>query len=123
MLAQGIPLDVVVPLYHLYRKLIRHVKMNGNVSSAFDQDDGIAQGSPNSTKFFNLYTDDLHAILEEYGMGISVFELKIILLTFCDDFALPATSVEQVQRVLSIVYKWARRWKLTFSREMWCPLL
>ena len=83
MMLKGVPKTVIRNLIALYGNLRSAVKDNqGCISDFLAFPFGIGQGSPNSTKFFNLLTSDLPEFLGERISPKTLFGILIICLIF-----------------------------------------
>ena len=87
----------------------------GNFSSYFNVLTGTKQGGVISPRIFNLYMDDLIALLRKRGVGCHIIEIFIACLFYADDLCLIAPTGSAMQTMLDICQQYCSDSCLTFN--------
>lgn len=93
------------------------VQINGEYSDVFDVTVGTKQGATESPLLFAVFINDLATELEASGRGLNLPLTKRMLtcLLLADDLALFAPSNDDMQWLLSVCTRWAKKWRLEFG--------
>lgn len=92
-----------------YNNLSAKVKWKGVISDSFPVLQGVRQGGILSTGFYKTYINDLLLSLENQQLGYCIGTTYVGCPTVADDVALLATSKEELQVMLDVVYKFSTR--------------
>jgi hypothetical protein len=108
-------LSMVILLKIYYDGLQARVKINISLSKLFKLKNGVKQGGVLSGDLFNCSIDDL--IIECYnsGFGASFIDIILCILGFCDDLCSFSCSEVELQQLLMICERFARKWGIEFN--------
>jgi hypothetical protein len=112
----GVPDRVLRVWRSSYRQVRRAVLVNEEITDEFECEAGLAQGAVDSPTLYDVFVDELAALLLARGFGVTegVGE-RIPLLMYADDIVLLASSPEQLQRMLTLVQWFAERWQFEYN--------
>ena len=99
----------------LYANVSYAVKVNSNLTSWFDISRGVKQGCKLSPTLFQIYINDLVEDINKLNCGIQINGKTSSVLLFADDIALISRSEADLQRMLSLVDNWCRKWRLSIN--------
>ena len=98
-----------------YRDLSSYVLVNGVQSQRFEVKQGIRQGGVTSTWYYLLFIDGLLYELQESGTGCTIGSITLGNPTLADDLILIGPSRRSLEKALSIVYEYSRKWRFLFN--------
>ena len=88
-----------------------YVLVNGTNSKSFEIKLGIRQGGLTSTWYYLLFIDGLLYELQESGTGCKIGSITLGNPTLADDLILIGPSRNSLEKALSIVYEYSRKWR------------
>ena len=113
----GVTGPILGLLSEMYKNTVNTVRVNGQLTGAFESTLGSKQGDPGSPGHFNVYINGLLRELKSSGIGIELNDggNPICVLAYADDIVLLAESEEDLQKLMNIVSEWYRKWRLTVN--------
>ena len=100
----------------IYKNVKSRVKNKNTLSEAFSCNIGVRRGECLSPFLFAMYINDLEQELEENGVnGIDLGMIKLLLLLYADDIVLFGATPEELQKSLSVLEEYCRRWRLNVN--------
>ena len=97
---------------NIYKYTYNCVQLDQFLTDWFISTFGVRQGDVLSSTLFSVYINDLVEELKTSGIGITLDGYLLNCLLYADDIALMAESEEDLQRLISIVHSWCRKWQL-----------
>ncbi len=91
------------------------IKINGSLSDYFPTKYGVRQGDVNSPLCFSVFLNDLLSELRAEKLENDIICTNV--LAYADDIVLIADNEIELQRLIDIVKKWCRKWKLEVNLE------
>jgi Reverse transcriptase (RNA-dependent DNA polymerase) len=93
------------------------VRVNGELTEAFEVEAGVPQGDPLSPLLFNLFIESLSRYLAAAPdlEGVDALGLRVRRQLYADDLAVLEESPEGVQRALVHVHRWCEAWGMEVS--------
>ena len=91
------------------------VMLGGWRSRRVETSRGLQAGARSSPELWKVYADDLITDLRAGRLGVVTLGVWLGLLGFADDLALVAGSAAELQQMLAVAERWARRWLLEFG--------
>ena len=89
------------------------VLLDGEKSSVFSVEQGVAQGCSLSPILFSVFINDLLREVEEAGLGVQLCNGKSIGgMLFADDFVGFSDSKEKLQKLIDVVHSYCNKWRL-----------
>ena len=88
------------------------IKLGNLTTNSFETIIGTRQGDCTAPTLFSIYINQL---LEEISLsegGVKFGHLDVSILAFADDIVLISDTPEKLQRLLEILEKWTRNWRL-----------
>ena len=64
---------------------------------------------------FTIFINDVAAEINNLDLGIQIDNKKVSILLYADDIALIASSDNDLQRMLDILWGWCRRWRVLIN--------
>ena len=116
----GINVKILNLLRSLYSDTTAHVKLGDAMSDAFEIMLGVKQGDPPSSRFFNIYMNDLCTDLLKSSDNSNLIELgdcTVACLFWADDLVLISKTKEGLQELLNILDKYSADWKMKVNIE------
>jgi hypothetical protein len=103
-------------LWRVIRKVYGNIKsgvlVDGEATRLFKSWQGVWQGDSASPTLFGVFINGLAEELRASGLGVEVGVEKLQILLFADDVALIADSPEDLQKMISIVANYTKKWRL-----------
>ena len=89
------------------------VLLEGEKSSTFSVEQGVAQGCSLSPILFSVFISDLLEEIDRAQIGIQLKNgNKVGGLLFADDFVGITESSENLQQLINIIYEFCSKWRL-----------
>lgn len=101
----------------MYSGLKCVVRSNGTTSTALNIARSVRQGGVLSTFLYLVYIDQLLNDLEESNYGCMVHSVKGGNPSFADDISLIANTPLRLQRLVDIVLRYCRKWKIEMNAD------
>ena len=95
--------DCFASFYQLLRRRFRYGQLDGAVWHAAN---GLAQGCPASPDLLNILFEPFHRWAAAAGFGVAVGDVRIPSTSFADDLALIASSLEEVESLITAYLEW-----------------
>ena len=101
---------VIKKMYEVSRSA---VLLEGEKSTTFTLEQGVAQGCSPSPILFSVFIDDLLREVEKADLGIQLGGgKKVGGMLFADDFVGVSGSKEGLQKLISVVHGYCNKWRL-----------
>ena len=100
----------------MYCNTTSKVKYSGVFSNNFECNLGIRQGESLSPFSFNLFLNDIEAVLESGGLrGVSMSDITIRTLLYANALLIMSDSTVDLQLCIDILYDYGTRWKFIIN--------
>jgi len=99
-------------LFHDFKCMVKY--SNGN-SFPFNTYQGIHQGSPLSMFLFEVYINDLLFEINYSYASAKCVGVNTGGIAFADDIALISNSMEGIQELVRIAYRYSKKWRFLFN--------
>ena len=97
----------------MYKEPRSVVLLEGQKSSSFNIEQGVAQGCSLSSILFSVFINDLLKEVENAELGVELNSGKRISgMLFADDFVGVSESRDNLQKLIDIVYRYCNKWRL-----------
>ena len=97
----------------MYKESRSVVFLEGQKSSSFKVEQGVAQGCSLSPILFSVFINDLLKEVENAKLGIELNNGKTISgMLFADDFVGVSESRDNLQKLIDVVYRYCNKWRL-----------
>jgi len=114
---RNFPACLILVLCNWYSKLCSCVRWNNVLSEPFRVNQGVRQGDVLSPFLFNIYVDDLIALVESTGIGCHVASEYIGVIMYADDILLLSASVSGLQSMLDICHSYGVNNSIVFNHS------
>ena len=114
-MGRNVPLCFLKIIVFLYLNMKSRCQWRGSFSTYFDVLTGTKQGGVISPRIFNLYMDDLIALLRKRGIGCHIIDIFIACLFYADDLCLIAPTRSAMQAMLDICQQYCSESCLAFN--------
>ena len=84
---------------------------DGEQSRPFNINQGVKQGAILSPLLYSLFVNELLVTLEQSGLGVKIGSVYCGALMYADDLALIASSAQELQAMMDIVFQYATKWR------------
>ena len=101
----------------LYMTTSSRLNLNGYLTEWFESMAGVRQGDNLSPLLFNIFLNDLVNELKSLNLGIKFGHLKICMLLYADDIVLISDNENHLQKMLSHVHTWCKKWQLSINTD------
>ena len=99
-------------MFHQFKCMVRY----GNETSAeFNAYQGIHQGSPMSMFLFQMYINELLYEINSNQASANCVGLITGGIAYADDVALLANSMDGLQLLVNVAYKYSKKWRFAFN--------
>ena len=107
--------------WRILRKLFENfkccVQVAGQLSESFEAEQGIHQGAPLSMFMYETSGNELLYDLNNCIFGANIENVKVASPAFADDVTLAAVSKEGIQQLVSIAYKYSKKWRFSYNQS------
>ena len=107
-------LDIII---YWYSDLLCRVRWDDCFSQSFQVLAGVRQGGILSPDFYNLYVEDLIAILKSLNVGCYVLDIFLSALLYADDMAILAPSVKGLLLLLEACSEYCSEWDICLNAK------
>ena len=111
---QGKIIDIIRSMYSQVRTKVFN---NNEKSETFTCKLGVRQGECLSPFLFSMYVNDLESHLAGQGAGVSIFDVKFLLLLYADDVVIFSDTPEGLQSQINKLFVYCQRWKLSLNTK------
>ena len=102
-------------IHSMYNCLKTCVMVNGEKSDAFYCQLGVRQGECLSPFLFAMYINDLEKSIDSPDSGVTILDVKFLLLLYADDVVIFANSSQHLQNSIDRLYEYCNKWKLKIN--------
>ena len=117
LLKCGVRGKIINLIRNMYCKVKTNVFSNGIKSPPFYSSLGVRQGECLSHFLFAIYVNDLEDYLRGANAGVTIFDVKFLLLLYADDVVILAESAEKLQEQINKLYMYCMEWRLRLNSE------
>ncbi len=96
----------------LYNDCYTCIRINNHYTDWFPVTTGVKQGDNISPTLFSLYINELAKEINNLNLGVKLDTVKISILLYADDMVLIAENEEDLQKMLSTMQEWCKKWRL-----------
>ena len=100
----------------LYNDIKCTVCINNTSTDTFLHSD-VKQGCNLSPTLYSVYINDLAIDIRNSGLGVHIDDFTLGILMYADDIVLIAEKESYLHKLLDILDRWCRRWRLTNNQE------
>ena len=115
MIKCGVRGKVLNIIQSMYSHVKTKVYCNGEKSETFECHLGVRQGECLSPFLFAMYVNDLEFKLSSTSAGISVDDMKILLLFYADDVVIFGDTPDGLQSGIDSLFEYCNKWKLKLN--------
>ena len=115
MIQYGIDGNLYFLIKSLYSQTEACVRINTHTTEWFKTTSGVMQGDSFSPTAFNIFINDLTNNLKELNLGIRMDNELVCILLYADDVVVLANNEDELQKMLTHINKWCKRWKMTIN--------
>ena len=106
-------------LYHMidqmYSDTRNVIRLNNHYSNEFNSSHGVMQGNNLSPTCFSIYINGLLKELNKSNIGVVCNNRVISHLAYADDIVLLAETSENLQKLLDVVHRWCKQWRVLIN--------
>ena len=103
---------------NIYKNTKCAVKCDDKLTQFFDFDKGVRQGCPLSPLLFNLYVNDVFALIDNsIDSPIHLNNQRINALMYADDLVILAKNENDLQNSLNNLSKYCNQWELSINTK------
>ena len=117
LLKSGVSGKILTIIMSMYQCIRTRIYVNGDKSDYFDCKLGVRQGECLSPFLFALYVNDMEKCLDDDEFGVTVDDIKIILLFYADDVVVISESAQGLQREIDKLQAYCTKWKLKLNTD------
>ena len=93
------------------------IRLNGSLTQSFNVSSGVKQGDNISPLLFSLYLNDLATGIKSLNCGVDINDINLAILLYADDIVLMAPNEDSLQKMISYVYEWCRKWRMAINTD------
>ena len=113
----GVRGKMLSALQSLYHDIKCTVRLNNTFTDTFPIHSGVKQGCNLSPTLYSVYINDLAEDIRNSGLGVHIDDFTLGILMYADDIVLIAETESDLHKLLDILDRWCRRWRLTINQE------
>ena len=98
-----------------YKNSFSKIKMNGELSSEFEEKLGVKQGHINSSDHYKIYINPALEALDESSLGVWIGPVHVSGTGVADDLYLTTDSQSKLQALLEIAAHYGLRYKIKYG--------
>ena len=98
-----------------YENSLSKIKMNGNLSSEFEEKLGVKQGHINSSDHYKIYIKPVLETLDESELGVWIGPVNVSGTGVTDDLYLNSDTPSKLQTQLDIAAHYGQRYKIKYG--------
>ena len=117
LIDRGIPKCFLDILITWYDGLQCRVRWDGFLGTWFSVTAGVRQGGILSPSLYNIYVDDLVALLKASGVGCHISNIFAAALLYADDICILAPSLKGLQKLLDICSDFCVKWDICLNSK------
>jgi len=102
----GMSTKMLSAIKSLYSNVSSCVRVNGYFTEWFNVNTGLRQGCSLSTVLFNLFINDLAALVKGLHKGVDIGTEYVSILLYADDIVLIAENEDDLQSMLTVLNDW-----------------
>jgi hypothetical protein len=106
----GVPASLVDVLRTWADMRETELHVNGSKAGSYRQSKGVPQGGVLSPIFFILFIETLVRLLRRMLTGVEINGVTIQSLFFADDVAVVASTADELQQALYLIWQWCASW-------------
>ena len=104
-------------LTSMYSSVRKRVFNNGEKSESYECNLGVRQGECLSPFLFAVYVNDMEEHLSDENAGVTIEDVKLVLLFYADDLVMFSDTPEGLQLQIDNLFTYCNRWKLTLNTD------
>lgn len=113
----GLGGKIVNIIRSMYRSVRTKVVNNNESSESFPCTLGVRQCEWLPPFLFAIYVNDLETYLHEDDAGVTILDVKFLLLLYADDVVIFAETPEGLQKRIDKLFRYCQRWKLILNMK------
>ena len=114
----GLNGELLSLIENIYKNTRCSVRNNNYITQFFDFGKGVRQGCPLSPLLFNLYVNDIFALIDNsVQTPVYLKEEKVNALMYADDLVILAHTEKELQMSLNNLVEYCKRWKLSINTK------
>ena len=117
LLKLGLRGKIIHILCSMYSCMKTNVFNNCEKSEPFECKLGVRQGECLSPFLFAMYINDLESHLCSTNAGVTIDDVRFLLLLYADDLVIFSESPDALQLQINKMYEYCHRWKLRINAE------
>ena len=98
-----------------YKNSLSRIKMNGQLSSEFEEKLGVKQGHMNSSDHYKIYINPALETLDDSCLGVWIGPVNVSGTGVADDLYLTTNSQSKLQALLEIAAHYGKRYKIKYG--------
>ena len=110
LISTGLSPRIILTLRNLYRECHVKVKVHGEQSGSWTNEQGLKQGGVLSTTLLTLFMDDKILQVQKEEVGAEFGHKRIGIIAYDDDEVLVSSNPTELQRLLNIAYQHSCLW-------------
>ena len=101
----------------MYSYVKTSVFIKGEKSESFNCKLGVRQGECLSPFLFAVYINDMEQKLSSNASGVTIDDVKILLLFYADDCVIFSETPQGLQREIDSLFEYCNKWKLKLNTD------
>ena len=101
----------------LYRQPVACVKVNEYFTEWFATPSGVKQGDILSPTLFAIFINDLAREVKQLEKGVQCGYVSVDILLYADDIILLSENEDDLQKMLTCVNEWCKKWKMCINQK------
>ena len=113
----GVSGKMLMIIKSMYSHIKTKIFIGGEKSEAFECKLGVRQGECLSPFLFAVYINDLEISLSDVDAGVTINDLKILVLFYADDVVIFSETATGLQNEIDKLLQYCSRWKLKLNTD------
>ncbi len=104
-------------IYSYYNQSMIIVKLNGLMSTCYKTSEGCKQGGVLSSFLFNFFINGMLEECLDSNLGAKIGRTNLSIIAYCDDVILLSPTMNHLNKLLDICFKYSIKWKLQYNQK------
>ena len=117
LLLNNIDGTIYTSVKSIYSETVAAVRVNQKMTDWFYRHSGVKKGDNCSPTLFSTFVNDFVREINDLGLGITVNDAKVSVLSYADDICLLAYNEQDLQSLLDTLRNWCKRWRVLINTK------
>ena len=98
-----------------FKSSISCIRINNKTTEWFECELCAKQGDCLSPLLFSVFINDLRKEVNDFDIGVFVYDRKFSMLLYADGIVLFSDSEDNLQTMLNVLHNWCKKWRVLIN--------